>query len=147
MVYEARNKELTDYIKAFELVENQKGILVFINGEIVGFDAISSESAYKDLHKKLIKSYALDATTDENKRDVNAEMASEFIKDIMKSEESKNKSVGYGDDYRFASDSYIGSSLVCMDEVVHASFFKSYDIDEEEIGRMARYRQRANLRM
>ncbi len=74
-------------------------------------------------------------------------MAQEFLKDIMKSEESKNQSVGYGDDYRFASKSYIGSSLVCKDEVIHASFFKSYDIEEEEIGNMARYRQRANLRM
>ncbi len=72
-VFEDKTSQLEDYIKAFEIAENQKGILVFINGEIVGFDAISSQSAYKDLHKKLIKSYALDAMIPhENKKDVNA---------------------------------------------------------------------------
>ncbi len=108
-------------------------------------------SAYKDLHKKLIKSYALDAMIQKDnkktKSDINVEMAQKFLKEIIKSEESKNESVGYGFDYRFASDSFIGSSLVCMDEVIHASFFKSLEIKDEEIGGMARYSQRANLRM
>lgn len=147
-VYEATDKDLDDYIKAVPLAENQKGILVFIDNEIVGFDAISSGTAYKDIHKKLIKSYALDAMVSGDKKtkeDVNADIAQDFLTEIMKSEKSKNKSVGYGFDYRFASDSYIGSSLVCMDEVVHASFFKSFDI--EDTGGMTRYRQRANLRL
>jgi hypothetical protein len=150
-VYESKIDDLEDYIKAFELAENQKGILVFINGEIMGLDVISSESAYRDLHKKLIKSYALDAIIpNENKRiksDVNFDVAKAFLKEILKCDESKNKSVGYGFDYRFASDSYIGSSLVCMDEVIHASFFKSLEIEDEEIVGMARYSQRANFRM
>jgi hypothetical protein len=34
-----------------------------------------------------------------------------------------------------------------MDEVIHASFFKSLEIKDEEMGGMARYSQRANLRM
>ncbi len=149
-VYESRINDLEDYIKAFEIIENQKGILVFINGEIVGFDVISSSNAYKDLHKKLIKSYALDAMVSDDKElkpEITVEMAQKFLKEINGCEESKNKSVGYGFDYRFVSDSYIGSSLVCMDEVIHASFFKSFEINNEEIGGMARYSQRANFRM
>lgn len=147
-VYESKIDDLDDYIKAFELLENQKGILVVIHGEIAGFDVISSKSAYMDLHKKLIKSYALDAMGNDKKtKSLNAEMAQKFLKEIMECDESKNKSVGYGYDYRFASDSYIGSSLVCMDEVIHVSFFKSLEIKEEEIGEMARYSQRANFRM
>ena len=149
-VYEAKSNDLENYIKAFELVEGQKGLLVFINGEIMGLDIISSESAYKILHKKLIKSYALDAMVQkDNKKigsNINTEIAHKFIKEIIKSEETKNESVGYGFDYRFASDSYIGSTLVFNDEIIHASFFKSLEIKEEEIGGMARSRTRANLR-
>jgi hypothetical protein len=76
---------------------------------------------------------------------MNANMA-EYLKEIVISEETKNESVGYGYDYRFASDSYIGSTLVFNDEVIHASFFKSLEIEDEEIGGMARSRTRANLR-
>jgi len=76
--------------------------------------------------------------------DINIDLADKFLKENFKSEESKNKSVGYGFDYKFTSNSYIGSSLVCKDDVIHASFFKS--LEDEEIGRMARYSTRTNIR-
>jgi hypothetical protein len=149
-VYDAKINDLKEYIDAFELLENQMGLLVFIKGEIMGFDAISSTSAYKNLHPKLIKSYALDAMGQreniQSESVVDMGLVNNFIEEILKSEESKNKSVGYGTDHRFASASYIGSSLVCADQVVHASFFKSLDIEGEGEGGMARYSTRANLR-
>jgi len=149
-VYEAKSYDLENYIKAFELVEGQKGLLVFINDEIIGLDVISSRSAYKILHKKLIKSYALDSMVQKGDKkivsNINLDMADKFIKEIVKSEETKNESVGYGYDYRFASDSYIGSTLVFNDEVIHASFFKNLEIEDEKIGGMARSRTRVNLR-
>ena len=149
-VYEAKSYDLENYIKAFELVEGQKGLLVFINGKIMGLDVISSKSAYKILHKKLIKSYALDSMVQKGDKkirsNINRDMADKFIKEIIISEETKNESVGYGYDYRFASDSYVGSTLVFNDEVIHASFFKSLEIDDDEIGGMARSKMRANLR-
>ena len=104
------------------------------------------ESAYKDLHEKLIKSYALDSMVPNNdiKSNVNIDMANEFIEEILKSNESKNESVGYGFDYRFASQLYTGSSLVYNNEVIHVSFFKSINADDN--GEMKRYNTRANLR-
>ncbi|WP_414469250.1 ARPP-1 family domain-containing protein [Methanobacterium sp. ACI-7] len=150
-IYEAKENDLMDYIDAFELIENQKGILVFIGGEIMGFDVISNELVYKDLHKKLINSYALDAMVQDSSKnlesDVTVEMTNKFLKKIIKSEQTKNESVGYGFDYRFTSSSFIGSSLIHEDEVIHASFFKSLEIEDEEIDGMARYSQRANFRM
>jgi hypothetical protein len=146
-VYEAKSLDLQDFVDAFELMEGQKGLLVFIEGKIIGLDVVSNASAYKDLHKKLIKSYALDSMVQKDKTiksNISVYMAQEFINEIIKSNQSKNDSVGYGLDYRFASRSYTGSSLVYKDEVIHASFFRS--IEENEIGGMARYRTRANLR-
>ncbi len=147
-VYDAKSNDLDDYIKAFEIVEGQNGLLVFVDNEIVGLDVVSSESAYKYLHKKLIKSYALDSMVKKDNKtinsDINIDLAHKFLKEILKSEESKNKSVGYGFDYRFASNSYIGSSLVCKDDVIHASFFKN--LEDEKIGGMARYSTRVNIR-
>ena len=146
-VYDAKSDDLQEYVKAFELMEGQKGLLVFIESEIIGLDVVSNESAYKDLHKKLIKSYALDSMVQRDKiikSDINVDKAKEFIKEITKSNESKNDSVGYGLDYRFASQLYTGSSLVYNGEVIHASFFRS--IEENEIGGIARHSTRAKLR-
>ena len=149
-VYEAKSYDLDNYINAFELVEGQNGIIVFINGEIMGLDVISSKSAYKILHKKLIKSYALDSMVEkENKKissNINIAKVQQFIKEIISCEETKNDSVGYGYDYRFDCDSYIGSTLVVNDDVIHASFFKSLEIEDEEIGGMVRSKTRAHLR-
>ncbi len=147
-VYEAKNNDLDDYLNAFERMDGQKGLLVFINGEIAGFDIVSSAPAYKDVHQKLIKSYSLDALVNKDKKiELDANKAKKFIKDIQECNESKHKSVGYGWDYRFASDSFIGSALLYQDQVIHASFFKSLEINREDMGEMARFSQRANLRM
>ncbi len=146
-VYEAKSIDLNEFVKAFELNKTQKGLLVLVNGEIIGLDVVSSESAYKDLHEKLIKSYALDSIVQNDtnmKSDIDMSRVHEFIEDILKSDTSKNKSVGYGFDYRFASNLYTGSSLVYNDEVIHVSFFKN--IENNENTDMARYRTRANFR-
>jgi hypothetical protein len=146
-VYDAKSDDLQEYVQAFELMEGQKGLLVFIENEIIGLDVVSNESAYKDLHKKLIKSYALDSMIQRDKTiksEINVDKAQKFIKEIVKSNESKNASVGYGQDYRFASQLYTGSSLVYNGEVIHASFFRS--IEEDEFGEMASHSTRAKLR-
>jgi len=148
-VYEAKTNDLNEYIKAFEMVEGQNGILVFINSEIMGLDVISNTSAYKDLHKKLIKSYAIDSMVHNQEKinsDIKVDYAHNFINEILKCDESKNESVGYGFDYRFANDTYIGSSLIYDDELIHASFFKSLEVEDHDVGGMSRYSTRAHLR-
>lgn len=60
-VYTSLEDDLAEFVEAFSNGENQNGILVFINGEIAGFEVVSSKKAYKLIHDKLIRSYALDA--------------------------------------------------------------------------------------
>jgi hypothetical protein len=145
-VYDAKSIDLQEFVDAFDLIEGQKGLMVFVDGEIIGLDVVSNESAYRDLHEKLIKSYSLDSMVQKKsiKTDINLDKTHKFVENILKSDKSKNKSVGYGFDYRFASSMYTGSSLVYKDEVIHASFFKS--IEDNEFGEMARYSTRAHLR-
>ncbi len=147
--YEARDDDLKDYINAFEVVEGQKGLIVFINGEIMGFDVVSRKSAYRDLHKKLIKSYALEALVQREEKQTKSydtvQKAKKLIKDIIKCNESKHDSVGYGWDYRFASDSYVGSVLLFNDQVIQASFFKSLELENDDVGEMARFSRRARM--
>lgn len=149
-IYDEFKEDLKDYLETFKAVEGQTGLLVFINGEIMGLDIISNESAYRVLHNKLVESYALDSMlqdTKETSANIKSEAAHKFVEDIMECDESRNESVGYGFDHRFASDLYTGSALVFDGELIHASFFKSLEIDDDETGGMARSTVRANLRV
>ncbi|MEN4070425.1 MAG: DUF6569 family protein [Methanobacterium sp.] len=136
-IYESKDKNLEEYLEAFKPLDGQKGIFVFINGDITGFDIFSLESTYKKFHKKLIKSYSIDAILQENYKDVIAknrvERARNFIKNITECEESVHKSVGYGWDCRYKSKSLIGSSLLYQDQIIHATFFENENISKEEI--------------
>jgi hypothetical protein len=60
-VFEAKRAVLEDYLKSFKLEDGQKGVLVFIGGEVAGLDFVSREQAFAVLHAKLVKSYAIEA--------------------------------------------------------------------------------------
>jgi hypothetical protein len=148
-VYQSKIQDINGYLDAFKLNENQVGILVFIDGKIKGIDIISSPVAYRSLHEKLLKSYALEAVLDQrkiNRGGLNTQKeVNRFIKQINESAESKHKSIGHGWDHRFESASILGSALVCQDEVLHASFFKN-EIKENDNGQMAGFRMRMGFR-
>ncbi len=111
-VFRKREKDLKEYLKAFKILPRQKGLFVFINGEFVGFDMVSLESAYKSYHQKLLKSYAMTARLIENKQaeKPSVEKTREVLDQIVKSFESRYESVGLGHDYRYEGKHHIGSA-------------------------------------
>ena len=81
-VFESRTDELEDYLKAVELKPGQKGLAACINGSVVGLDSVSLDSAYVQLHAKLVKSYAMEAMLEKEKKGeyaVSADTARIFI--------------------------------------------------------------------
>jgi len=137
-VYSSKSRDLDEYQEKFNILDGQKGMLVAINGEFIGLDMISSESTYKIMHPKLVKSYSLDAylQKDNKKGEPSIDKAYEFIQGLLESDQSKHKSVGYGFDYRFASKSTVGSCLMYKDEIIHSAFFKINEtkFKKEDIG-------------
>lgn len=130
-VFESKEKDINDYIKAFNAHKDQNGLMVFINGELMGFDVISSKSAYSVLHPKLIKSSAIEAilVRKKDKKEPDASYAHMFLKDITTCTYTKHKSVGLGWDIRFEGKQKVGSALINEDNVIHMAFFT---IDEAE---------------
>jgi hypothetical protein len=153
-IYDSKLQDITEYLDAFTSQEGQVGILVCINGKIKGIDTVSSPVAYRSLHDKLLKSYAIEAVLGENSeknstpKNSNLEKKSkQFIKQISESNESKYKSIGHGWDHRFESDSVLGSALICQSEVIHASFFKNeVSRTDRDPGHMAGFRTRRGFR-
>jgi hypothetical protein len=145
-VTDSKKNEIDDYLKSFQILPKQKGMLVFLNGEIVGFDFISLESAYTKIHQKLIKSYAMDAILSEikEKKDVTKELAKAFLEKTTQSDEKEFKSVSLGSDYRFEGKDVLGSALIHQDKVIHMAFFK---IDEKEkVGNISSSERRRTFR-
>ncbi|OQB76605.1 MAG: hypothetical protein BWX92_01668 [Deltaproteobacteria bacterium ADurb.Bin135] len=145
-VFESKEQEFDDYLKSINIIPNQKGMMVMINGILLGFDIISSASAYKVLHPKLLKSVAIEALLDRKKKTIVplAAIAKGFLENIATCGHTVHKSVGLGFDYRFEGTEKVGSALVHEDKVVHMAFFTL--AESEKIGKMSGFRQRRGYR-
>lgn len=148
-VFEQKKDTLEDYLRAFRLVPSQKGIFVFVDGEIAGWDILSREGAFQDLFPKLLKSYAMDALIKDQKkvtlsRDPIKE-ARRFLEEIKDCQEKKYPSTGLGEDYRFEGQDKVGSALVVERQVIHMAFFRISQ--EEQTGRMSGFKRRRGYRI
>ncbi len=152
-IFTSRQNKLNDYLKAFECQPGQRGLLVFVEGKVVGFDLLSREEAYQQLHSKVVKSYAMDAMLRPEEKDAGGDVteAQQFIDRARDCEEKKYESVGQGWDYRFDGEKIIGSALLYRNAVVHTAFFGTDGADERgrermDVGRIASYLLRRNFR-
>jgi len=145
-VYEAKEKELDEYLKTFTCLPQQKGLLTFIDEEIVGFDFLSLDTAYALLHSKLVKSYAMEALLQKAPKNKKPEMekAKEFLKEARRCKEKKYKSVGKGDDHRFEGKQMVGSALIFQKKVIHMAFFSISE--SEKAGKIAGFKRRRGFR-
>jgi hypothetical protein len=145
-VFESKLDELDEYMKAFKCTTDQKGIFVLINGEIIGLDLISRKSAYRILHPKLVKSYALEAILQKKEKAASSknDKTIAFIKDIAACSEKKYESIGNGWDYRFEGKQVVGSALVYRKKVIHMAFFRI--TESEKAGSMSSFRRRRGYR-
>ena len=123
--FEHLRPKLEDYIKVFPIGRRQNGFVVFINGNPVGMEMISSSEKYALLHAKLIRSYATEAIYSKEKSgSATTEQAMKFIKEAALCTFERYPSVGLGEDYRFVGNEMIGSALVVNGSVVHCAFFR-----------------------
>jgi hypothetical protein len=146
-VYENKKTDLDGYMKAFPHVPRQKGILVMINGRVMGLDILSLEPVYEVLHPKLVKSYAMDALLQQREEGGNGSVGNgkAFIEEAGQCKEEKFKSVGHGWDHRFEGNGMVGSALVHEENVIHMAFFKMDQ--EEKAGRISSASRRRRYRL
>ncbi len=156
-VFNSVEEQLEEYIKNFHIMPEQKGLFVFIDGKIAGFDVLSLSSTYGKIHSKLIKSYSMDAIRSDSARremagpgrnrnagmespGISLEQAKYFIEEIKGCNETKFKSAGLGYDYRYEGEFCVGSALLVEGYAIHMAFFKNSKTDK--IGNISSYRDR-----
>jgi hypothetical protein len=123
-VYQATHGSLEDYIAYFPCGQNQVGIAVCIEDKVVGLDCLSSPEIWKDMHEKLIKSYAIDCLNINLKAaDCNIGTVHDFLHKFTQCLPQIFPSVGYGEDYRFESPELIGSCLFWQESIIHLALY------------------------
>lgn len=143
---EAKQEDLDSFLEHFPLVDRQNGLLVIVNGKVVGMDMVSKKEAFAALHPKLIKSYVMDALTEKPAKGKSASRgkADTFLTTILQCKENTFDSVGYGRDYRYEGKKIVGSALVHDRTVIHMAFFQI--TETEKAGHMSSVNRRRAYR-
>jgi len=145
-VLDARQEDMDTFLEYFPPVANQQGILVLVNGKVIGLDVVSRALAFRTLHPKLIRSYVMDALTEKpaTAKTPTREKADAFLKRIFRCQEHPFDSVGYGRDYRYEGKKIVGSALVHDSTMIHMAFFQI--TETEKAGRMSSVSRRRAYR-
>ncbi len=112
-VIEARQEDMDAFLEHLPIVVDQVGLVVLVNGEVVGLDKVSRAASFSVLHPKLIRSYIMDALTEKPRkaRATPRENADAFLERILQCGEQIFDSVGYGQDYRYEGKKIVGSAV------------------------------------
>jgi hypothetical protein len=148
-VYDAKEKNLNEFLRKFPCLPRQKGIIVLINGRVVGMDIVSREAAYTVIHPKLIKSYAMDALLEKSTHygEIDPTAAQRFLRQLAGCREQRFPAISLGTDYRFTGSGVIGSALVHRESIIHMAFFSSkQQLQPKPVEPMSSYRQRRSFR-
>lgn len=143
---EAKQEDMDEFLVHFPIIPGQNGLLVMVNGKVVGMDMVSRTEAFAVLHPKLIKSYVMDALTEKpaKGKGIDRKKADDFLTTILQCKENTFDSVGYGRDYRYEGKKIVGSALVHESTVIHMAFFQI--TEAEKAGHMSSVNRRRAYR-
>jgi hypothetical protein len=124
-IKEQKRKDLDDYLDHFKAVENQVGVLVMIDGKVMGSDSFGSQETLEKLFRKLVTSYTVDAleTADRRQRAHSPRAARRFYEDVQKAGVQTQPSVDLGTDMRLENERVIGAALGHEGQILHLSVF------------------------
>jgi len=94
-VLEAKQEDLDAFLEHLPIVADQNGLIVLVNGKVVGLDMVSRPAAFGMLHPKLIRSYVMDALTEKpaTAKGKPLDMADAFLKKIPRMTKSSRSTL------------------------------------------------------
>ena len=127
-VYGAMEDDLRRSEAVLRRVPGQVGLAAFIHGRLAGVEALSWAGAYASVHRRLVRSYAMEALLETHPvpattPDLPAAVH-DFLHRLADAPERTFPSVGLGIDHRVDLPGVTGSALVHEGEVVHAVFLR-----------------------
>jgi hypothetical protein len=126
-IFESFEDRLSDYMKAFTLVDCQVGAVVAIDGQVVGLEAFGSAETFERFFERLIRSYALDSVDGKANADakpVAPAEAKRLVESAATSGGSVHPGLGVGETVAFESKTVSGAALVEGGRLLHLSAFR-----------------------
>ena len=144
-IYDHKRESLDMITGYFPIQDGQKGLLVFSGNGLIGLDVFSNESAYKQYHEKLLRSYIIsvpshETVTEKSVEDINV---GSLLKNIRSCNEEIFPSKGIGEDHRYVGPGLVGLMLSVEHQFIHAAFFSDHHQDGyyHSTGKMHRNRR------
>lgn len=122
--YDHMKLKLNDIIDNFNVVDNQNGILIMVDGEIKGFELLFNSEIYKDFHSKILKSYLIDCDIKQTVSTVDNSVVEDIIQKALNSTFDKKDSKGLEEAYVFDNYDGLGTLYIFKNQIIHWSFFK-----------------------
>jgi hypothetical protein len=124
--FENKRQDINAYQKAFSCEDGQCGMVVLIRGRVAGVEMVSRPEIYRQLHDKLINSYAMDIPMARPGKSGPAIIkVDKILERIRGAVEESFPSVGMGNDRRYTARELMGAALVVDDWIVHLAFFRT----------------------
>jgi hypothetical protein len=117
--------ELDDYSENLKPIAGQTGMVVEVNGRIIGLEYLSKEKVFKELYDRMLKSYAADCIV--NNSHYNKKIAGfegnpkEYLNNLRDVQSEEFKAVGLGSDIRFTNRNINGSAIVYRKNLISLS--------------------------
>lgn len=150
LVYDKEAPAIGEYLGQFAAVTCQIGAVFFVNGKVVGMDALGKAATFSRVFKNLLESYALDAV-DRFEKEVHTEdgikLAQELLSSASAAKSESRPSVSLGMDLRLESDRVVGFALEHEGRAVHLCLFPNAGNEKaKESNRMASHSTRRQRR-
>lgn len=117
--------ELNDYSEKLKPIANQSGMLVAIDGRIIGMEYISKADVFRELYDKMLKSFSMDCIVrlkhEVNESSNHIETPVEFMNNLRDTDLNEFKAVGLGRDIRFKNRNINGSGIVYRKNIISLS--------------------------
>ena len=123
--FDQRADDFGSYVRALPYPEGTRGVMAAISGRFVAMDVLDRPDAFKQIWKRLVTGYAMDAMRRRSLdyKPFTEKSAKFFIDSIGDCEVSEFDATGLGKELRFESDQVLGQALVVEDSLVHMSVF------------------------
>jgi hypothetical protein len=122
-IYEGRRDRLRHLAGAIARRDGQLGTLVAIGGRFAVLDYVGRGDVLADLFDPLVQGYALDALEASDAEAPSVAEANGFVSLVLGSQAARTRSIGVGEDVRFAADGVAGAGLLTKRGVVQLTAF------------------------
>lgn len=123
-LYSQKARDLEEYNRAFEVAEGAVGMVVALNGGMVGADLFDQSRTAGRMWSKLVRSYSMDVIPGNEGGAVSRERAEKLLKRLVGARVETFPSIALGQDLRLDGDGANGAALVYEGIVVHLGVFR-----------------------